>query len=366
MDLIARIPEAAIELSTAIAEMENYTEIALVIEQTLRRFIPVDWVGFYSASMQGAATSVTTNPHLPFNWDEKYQEIAHLDSFRQRNLLNEAGHVIRSHEFRDSSDEIENYCRDFALRYADTAHVMSLNTVKDDQRLVAINLNRCEPRKHFTTEEKCFYEGLAPVLIMASKQVLLHQDNALQRVTYEKLMGAKNRFAVVLDQRLAVLDILPGTRAFFKRAFGARTAAPLPEPIWQWVVNCVAASWRPGHLAGPWTYALPSPMGRVVCEACVIQGPLATPVLLLCFAVEAPSENFSILTKAGLTEREIQVLSFLPLGYTNRHIAMAMAISVDGVKKHLKQLSRKLQAAGRAEILYRAMSLKQRLSIFQG
>jgi DNA-binding CsgD family transcriptional regulator len=92
---------------------------------------------------------------------------------------------------------------------------------------------------------------------------------------------------------------------------------------------------------------------------------LDQPVLVLQIDPHGCSEDFSALTKQGFSAREIETLSYLPLGYTNRQIAMAMGITVDGVKKHLKNLGRKLEATGRSEILYRALWLKKRGARFK-
>jgi DNA-binding NarL/FixJ family response regulator len=88
------------------------------------------------------------------------------------------------------------------------------------------------------------------------------------------------------------------------------------------------------------------------------------PVLSVRFEPHGNTETFSELAVLGLTEREIEALSYLPLGYTNKQIAMAMSIGEDGVKKYFKRLSRKLNASGRTELLYQALTLKRTIKLY--
>ena len=365
MNLKAKIPEAVVELSAAAVNLKDYNEFPQVVEEILGKYLCVDWVGFYTASVYGTATSVTTNPHLPFDWNEKYMEIAHLDPFRKRGMLTRTGDVIISSEDRNPDDEIETYCYDFARRYADTAHVMSLTAIRNNQMVAAINLNRHEMRKTFTGEEKYFYQAVAPVLGLASKHILICQQHAMRRVAYEKLIG-ENRFAVIMNEHLIVLDFLPETRRLLRDYFGPMACNPLPDPLMRWIETDIAPSWKPGQLAGPWNQRFPGIKGTLACTAFAVKGPSDRPMVLISFQPHGETEDFSLLERAGLTHREGQVLNYLPLGYTNRQIAMAMGIGENGVKQHLKRLSRKLNAAGRAELLYRALTLKQKLQIIAG
>ena len=69
--------------------------------------------------------------------------------------------------------------------------------------------------------------------------------------------------------------------------------------------------------------------------------------------------DFSHLQEDGFTHREVETLSFLPLGHTNRQIAIALDIEEVTVKKHLKNCAQKLGAVWKTDTLYQALQRKQ-------
>jgi DNA-binding CsgD family transcriptional regulator len=84
--------------------------------------------------------------------------------------------------------------------------------------------------------------------------------------------------------------------------------------------------------------------------------------ILINFKCNALEESYAVLEQCGLSPREIQVLSYLRLGHTNRLIAEAMNLSESMVKKHIGHIGHKLEAPGRTSILRRAEQLRRSLS----
>lgn len=74
---------------------------------------------------------------------------------------------------------------------------------------------------------------------------------------------------------------------------------------------------------------------------------------------ESGEYDFSVLRRIGLSGKECEVLSFLPLGYTNAQIGEALLIKEVTVKKHLRRAGERLGAQGKTEILYRALQRKR-------
>lgn len=59
-----------------------------------------------------------------------------------------------------------------------------------------------------------------------------------------------------------------------------------------------------------------------------------------------------------LTQREMQILLLLVDGKLNKEIGATLNISIDTVKKHLKNIYRKISARNRIEAVQYAYSLK--------
>ncbi len=59
----------------------------------------------------------------------------------------------------------------------------------------------------------------------------------------------------------------------------------------------------------------------------------------------------------SLTRRELEVLGFLKLGWTNRQIARELVISPGTVKNHVEHIIRKLEASDRTQAVVRALEL---------
>ncbi len=60
----------------------------------------------------------------------------------------------------------------------------------------------------------------------------------------------------------------------------------------------------------------------------------------------------------GMTEREIQILSAIVDGYTNRELARKLAVSEQTVKRHLTRIFDKAGVSSRLELALFAMNNK--------
>lgn len=61
--------------------------------------------------------------------------------------------------------------------------------------------------------------------------------------------------------------------------------------------------------------------------------------------------------RAGLSQREHEILGHLQQGLTNREIAQGLYISTNTVNKHVQQILRKLRVRNRVEAAVRARNV---------
>jgi DNA-binding CsgD family transcriptional regulator len=296
---------------------------------------------------------------LPFNWDQLYQEISPYDNFRERAMLLPVGHALIYEEMRDPNSETERFCVEYVKRYTDTVHMMAMPVVKDPETLSVVGYYRSEPRHGFTQQDKQLITGVGPLISTAVKTMLLHQKWELRRVAYEQVMEDNGCRPIFMDRHLNLIDLPLTTLGFLREMFAEPALQGLPTPLSACIARHITYQGALSENTGPWCFRIKANRGDVVCHAYVLMTSEKQPVLVLKVEPHGCGEDFSDLARIGLTTREIETLSYLPLGYTNIQIALAMGISPAGVKKHLKNLTRKLSAQSRTEILYRALLLKK-------
>src|SRR5262245_30193263 len=103
-----------------------------------------------------------------------------------------------------------------------------------------------------------------------------------------------------------------------------------------------------------------SPGSRTDCAACLLAFPgvrLAAPgehadASLVVVRAKAPAD-----AAAGLTSRELEVLTLLAEGASNKTIARQLGISVHTAKFHVRSLVEKLDASGRTDAVTHAARL---------
>lgn len=356
--------EAILELSHSLADISDYKDLWQAYQFTITKFFHIDWLGIFTTPRNGEVFNITSNPHLPFNWDELYQKVAPYDVFCKTLVNMPIGKALIYEEIHDPSNEITRSCLDYVAHHTNTVHMMGMTTNRDEDGLSVLGLYRSDKPYGFTSDEKHLFMHLSPLLHYASKQMLLHQQWDLQRVAYDKLFESDKILPILMDCRLKVIDFPLATLTFLRRMFDDPRLEYLPPPINDWIMRYIAPSGKINPNTGPWRRHIKAPSGFILCQAYILTTEKKQSVLLLRFDPHHNTEDFSVLASLGLTKREIEVLSYLPLGYTNKQIAMAMSIGEDGVKKHFKRLSKKLNASGRTELLYQALQIKREIKRF--
>jgi DNA-binding CsgD family transcriptional regulator len=353
------LEKAFLTLSRTLSEVDDFGTLPVILQETIDTFVHVDWIGLYTSSPLGPVYNVTTNPHLPFNWDQLYQEISPYDNFRDRTISLPVGQALIYEEMRDPNSEIERYCTDYVKRYTDVVHMMGMPVVKDPEGIAIMGYYRSEPRLGFTQQDKHLIMGVGPLIATAVKTMLLHQKWELRRVAYDQVLEDTGCRPIFMDQHLNIIDLPLATLGFLREMFDDTSMQGLPSPLSAYIARHIAPQGALSENTGPWCFRIKASRGDVVCHAYVLMTSEKQPLLVLKVEPHGCGEDFSELARIGLTAREIETLSYLPLGYTNIQIAMAMGISAAGVKKHLTNLNRKLSAQSRTEILYRALLLKK-------
>lgn len=346
---------AILDVSYALHDINDYYELPLVLESTLSKHLHIDWMGLYRVSSFEPHIHITTNPHLPFNWDDLYQEIAPYDNFAASTFEMSEGDALIYRHYPDRMDEKNIYAFEFARKHTNTEQFMGLLGLKCERFILAYGFYRTDKNNPFTCEDKDFLLKVSPLIVNSSKTMELYKDYDFKRAALERLLTDEPIKPIVFDEKLAPIEIAPETQRMFGMAWGKKCLPMIPSEIIDWIHHTVAPKGRLTPNTGPFSLKLCLPGGHLSCRAYIIKTQQEKLALLIKFRLHESSENFAILKQKGLTSREITALDYLPLGYSNKQIAIAMGIKEVSVKKHLKNAARKLGAANKTETLYRAL-----------
>jgi DNA-binding CsgD family transcriptional regulator len=286
------------------------------------------------------------------------------DHFRDRTLAGPVCHPIIHSEIYNPRNEVERYCYKFAKKHTDTVHLLGMSTVNDSDGITLLGLYRTDEKFGFSQKDKTLYQQVGPLLRSTSKQLMLYQQWDLKRQTYDKLFETADIRPVFMDNRLRLVDLPLPTLSFLRSMFNQPLMEGLPSRILNTIEQLIAPEGEIVLGTGPWSFRVKAVRGDIICHAHVMATENKQPVLIIRFEQHGASDDFSQLSSIGLTKREIETISYLPLGYTNKQIAMAMSIGEDGVKQHLKRLSIKLGASGRTEILFQALEMKKSIQLY--
>ncbi|RJR51401.1 MAG: PAS domain-containing protein [Desulfobacteraceae bacterium] len=207
-------------------------------------------------------------------------------------------------------------------------------------------------RKFFEAEELRRREKAAEEILKSERKRLEETAYRLEYLDY--LLESQNIRIIVFDSRLQLADFPKATKQFLHTIVDKGDEGML-QTFYGWIHEEIAptGTLKPG--TGPWERILDFHEAKIRCEAHIIIGRTGSPSLIITLREHSRSENFAALRDLRLTRREIEVLEYLPLGYTNRQIAAALGLQPVSVKKHLKNAAEKLHASGRTEILYQAL-----------
>ncbi len=349
------IARATVEISSVLDDTSDLCSLPSALEHTIKKYCHIDWMAVFNWSTLNQQTNITTNPHLPFNWDELYQEVAPYDVFRQRGESESEGRVLIYHEFADLTREEERFSMEFIKKHTDTTQFLGFKGFSSASATTAYGFYRCDETHRFGMEDRAFFEGVNPVLISYAKTIELYQKYNYQRTVLEYLLADEVIRPLVFSETLHPLEITTETLAALADAYGVAHLTSLPSDIARWINGTIAPEGRIFPNTGPFYLRLNLPKGVLTCRAYIIRTPERRCLLLIKFKLHEVRVSFSILKERGLTPREIAALEYLPLGYANHQIAAAMGVREVSVKKHLKNAARKLEAANRTEMLFQAL-----------
>lgn len=353
-----KLATAILQLHSSILNINDYREFPAILEAIIKPLFHIDWLGMFTFTDDLNGYNVVTNPSLPFDWNEKYAEISDFDVIKENAMAMEVGETYIHDTINEPNTDEEVFLLETVKKYTDTSQFLGIHTVKTQDFDCGIGFYRTDDHFYFTRQEKKILDQISPVLVSICHMMHFYRDYDFKRVAINELRKNENALTITLNENLIPVDIPKKTKKFLKRHFPNSYKFKLPDFLEKWIQNTIAPERMLKPNAGPWKYRQSMPGMNLYCKAYTVVTELKQLALLIKLIPHGEQPDFTNLKTIGMTKREVEVISFLPLGYSNRQIAMAMDIEEVTVKKHLKNASQKLGVLGKTELLYQAISKK--------
>lgn len=187
-------------------------------------------------------------------------------------------------------------------------------------------------------------------------RIRVHIANARTAQSARAALDASGRHLMAVDPMGRVLWLTPQAESTFKTA-GDRAMVTLPRSIQEWVIACGAGD--VGRRSTGVTYVQPD--GTSIQMSYV--GKIGNDeILLRLSAQELEYLPAHLFVPAKLTRRELEVLSWVVKGKSNRDTAEILRLSTRTVDKHLEQIYSKLGVENRTSATALVHSLMTKVS----
>jgi len=359
--LKAKAADAMVELHASIRDISDYREFPLLLESVIRKLFSIDWLAVFAFCQGNRNHNIVAKPSLLIDWHEKYIEFFNLDRIRIDTMNLPVGGTYIYQRDDATIKEEEVYLLETIKKYLDASHFLTIHTAKTAEFDSGIGIYRSDEHHPYTAQDKQFLDYLSPILVSFVHNMTLYSEFDLKRVSIDKLAGSQKALTMSFNDRLEPVDIPKETERFIRRYFPSAGQRFIPDLIDNWISQQIAPKGCLEPNSGPWFIDICLPEMDLHCKAFTVVTDLKQLVLLVMLIPHNRPMDFSILQSEGLTKREVEAVSYLPLGYSNKQIAMAMDIEEVTVKKHLKNTAQKLGAVGKTDTLYKTIQKKELL-----
>ncbi len=363
---IARAAKVLVELSGQLHDLRDFHEFPALLHQFLKKHMPVDWlfVGIPNPRKDCPAgyDFLGHNIDLTSPWWEEYPKICQYDYLLKQILIVPERHLVYDRFIHDSRNEEHEFIKSQANRYTDTQYCLAASLHKAPGALISLSLHRTDKKHPFSEQDREFLSALLPLMSIETKNWLLYAQNNLVKQSIEELLHQHHDEAIILNHNLNVVYHDEIFLSKLQPGKGKHNTGDMPISILRWIHEEIAPQEHLPALGGPWYLkrSLANPTIELVAHL-IGSRDGAKRYLLVTKNSDQRESDFSSLARIGLTEREIETLTYLPFGYTNSQIAGAMNLREITIKKHFRHIGRKLKAKRKTEILSNALLQVQEL-----
>ncbi len=335
-------------LNRRLSTLEDFENAPELIKYTLADYISIDWTAVFFANAANDMEKVYFSTGCKCDWEKLHLSIRPQVRWRQVIARGELGEAFRSHDLIDFANDQDILMKTVMEEATGAYYDLHMPVARTGEHIIYIGIYRNDPEKPFTDEDVAFFQGLSPIFVSWAFSLACMQENTLKEAGCWNLLDKGRVSAALFDRNLCDIIWTGEAVSLLEALCGTHWRDTIIPQLREWIAHARLIKGE-GKVN-----VRPSPESTVFealglsYSACSVQG-----LVMVNFKQHEP-DPFTDLKKYGFTEREVQIVSFLPLGYTNNQIASSLGIQEITVKKHLEKIGRKLGVSGRVAILRQA------------
>ncbi|HEY9161665.1 MAG TPA: helix-turn-helix transcriptional regulator [Desulfomonilia bacterium] len=343
-------------LNRRLSTLEDFENAPELIRYTLADYIEIDWTAVFYASTTNDMERVYFSSGCKCDWEKLH--LSTRPQVRWRSIIERGvlGEVLRSHDFIDPTNEQDMAMKTVMEEATGAYYDMHMPVARTDGHKIHIGFYRNDPEKPFTEDDVAFVQGLSPVFISWAYSLARMQENTLKQAGCWDLLDKGHVSAALFDSNLCDVIWTGNAVSLLKTRCGPNWRETIIPQVREWIAHTGLLNVKEKDKARSCPENIVFEMYGLTCSAYPVQGSVVVNFK------QHQTDPFSYLNKYSLTEREVQIVSFLPLGYTNNQIASSLGIREITVKKHLEKIGRKLGVSGRVGILRQAEIFRRSLN----
>jgi DNA-binding NarL/FixJ family response regulator len=342
--------ETVFNLHTGLVAIKDFDDAPDLFRDILGKFLNIDWVAIYWVSAVNGIERIFVSSGLHFDWEKLYPAIRKNISWLPVLRAMELGEVFLSPPEPQNEDDI--LAQNIVEAATGTHYALTMPVAKTENQSVYIQFCRNDQQRPYTRKGVALIQRLSPLIISWAQSLIRLKESSIHQMGSRSLLENAHIRAVLLDRHLCDVMWTEDALSMLNSQVGPSWRNLLFPSIREWLRQTNLLENLRKNKSRIYPEHLIIDSYNLSCCAYPLEG-----YILVNFKHHS-SELSPLLKKYGLTTRESQVLTNLPLGYSNQQIASVLGISEVTVKKHMEKISKKLGVSGRTNILRQAEELR--------
>ncbi len=345
-------PDNVFSLSRGLADLRDFDEAPDLFKKILGKSLDIDWVAMYWVSASNDIERIFLSSGLQFDWEKLYPAVRKNISWLPVLKEMELGGIFLTQDLPEPRNENDIIAKVIVEAATGARYALTMPVARSREHRIYIQFFRNDPNRPYTEKDTTMVKKLSPIIISWAQSFVELKESSINQLGSRGLLEKMHIRAALLDGNLCDIMWTEDALNMMNSQVGPSWRHLLFPSVRDWLrqtemfrnLNKNKSRIYPEHLIME-SYNLS-------CCAYPLEGNI-----IVNFRQHAPNP-FIGMKKYGLTAKEIQVIDYLTLGYTNSQIASVLQISEVAVKKRIEKTGHKLKVSGRTSIVREAEIFK--------